>query len=327
MLTSVSHTVTTWLPQGLKKRMRPLPEWPPIALSAPQEAVQIRLSTARGDFDVTRAAVVAALRPLTLGVGLDAQLIHALEDSAEPQLHFVDLESGLTVGTLQLQHVRNWNTSGTAIGLFEVQRGTQRCVAWPYRPWNRWLQNRRLLRRQHDPSNFFMPPEAVQQQMIFYICPRPVVLVSVDDGSHSNLFPMDLVGPVSPDRFTLALRSTSPSVPTMKSARHVALADVPARDYATAYKLGIHHKNVKVDWERLPFEIHRSPEFSLPYPSIALRVREMQILDFETIGSHTFFVTRKISEHSAGDAAQFFHTSGIYQHFRSCNGRPFPPAS
>ena len=327
MLTNVSHTVTTWLPQVLKKRMRPLPEWPPIALSAPQEAVQIRLSTVRGDFDVTRAAVVAALRPLTLGVGLDAQLIHALEDSSQPQLHFVDLESGRTVGTLQLQHIRNWGTAGTAIGLFEVQRGTHRCVAWPYRPWNRWLQNRRTLRRKHDPSNFFMAPEAVQQQMIFYICPRPVVLVSVDDGSHSNLFPMDLVGPVSPDRFTLALRSTSPSIPTMKSARRVALADVPARDYATAYKLGVHHKNVKVDWDRLPFEIHRSREFSLPYPSIALRVREMQILDFETIGSHTFFVTQKISEHSATDAAQFFHTSGIYQHFRSRNGRPFPSAS
>jgi flavin reductase (DIM6/NTAB) family NADH-FMN oxidoreductase RutF len=327
MLANLPQTVTTWLPQGLKRRMRPLPEWPPIALSAPQRAVEVRLATARGEFDVTRAAVVAALRPLTLGVGLDAQLLAAVEARSRSQLRFVDLESKLTVGTLELRHSGNWNTSGAAIGLFEVERGTHRCVAWPYRPWNRWLQNRRLLRRQHDPTNFFMPPEAVQQQMIFYICPRPVVLVSVDDGSHNNLFPMDLIGSVSPDHFTLALRSTSPSVPTMKSARRVALSDVPARDYATAYKLGIHHKNVKVDWNGLPFEIHRSREFSLPYPSIALRVREMQILDFDTIGSHTFFLTRKISEHAAGDAPQFFHTSGIYQYFRSCNGRPFPPAS
>jgi hypothetical protein len=149
----------------------------------------------------------------------------------------------------------------------------------------------------------------------------------VDDGTHSNLFPMDLIWPVSADCFTLALRSTSPSIATMKSARRVALSDVPARDYATAYKLGIHHKNAMVDWQRLPFEIERSRQFSLPYPSIALRVREMQILDFDTIGSHTFFVTRKVSEYSAQDAAQFFHTSGIYQHFRSCNGRPFPSAS
>jgi flavin reductase (DIM6/NTAB) family NADH-FMN oxidoreductase RutF len=270
--------------------------------------------------------VVAALRPLTLAVGLDARMMTAIEDRSGAQLHFVDLESHRTVGMLQLQHIRNWNTSGATIGLFEVRRGTHRCVRWPYRPWNRWLQNRRM-RRNTDPNNFFMAPEAVQQQMIFYICPRPVVLVSVDDGGHSNLFPMDLIGPVSPDRFTLALRSTSPSIATMKSARRVALSDVPAREYATAYKLGIHHKKAQVEWDHLPFQIQRSRDFSLPYPAIALRVREIEILDFDTIGSHTFFVTRIASEHSAGDDAQFFHTSGIYQHFRSCNGRPFPPAS
>jgi flavin reductase (DIM6/NTAB) family NADH-FMN oxidoreductase RutF len=318
--------MTIQLPTALIQRLRPLPQWPPVALREPQESVQVRLSTVRGEFDVTRAAVVAALRPLTLAVGLDAQLTSAIEDRSAPALHFVDLESRRTVGMLQLQHVRNWNTSGAAIGLFEVQHGTHRCVRWPYRPWNRWLQNRRM-RRNTDPNNFFMPPEAVQQQMIFYICPRPVVLVSVDDGSHSNLFPMDLIGPVSSDRFTLALRSTSPSIATMKSARRVVLSDVPARDYATAYKLGIHHKNAMVDWGDLPFETQRSRNFSLPYPAIALRVREIEILDFDTIGSHTFFVTQIASEDSAGDDAQFFHTSGIYQHFRSCKGRPFPPAS
>jgi flavin reductase (DIM6/NTAB) family NADH-FMN oxidoreductase RutF len=318
--------MTIPLPTTLKRRMRPLPEWPPVALRAPQNVVQVRLSTARSEFEITRAAVVAALRPLTLAVGLDAQLISAIEEHPQPEMHFVDLESRRTVGMLQLQHVRNWNTSGLEIGLFEVRHGTQRCLRWPYRPWNRWLQNRRM-RKRIDPNNFHMAPEAVQQQMIFYICPRPVVLVSVDDGSHSNLFPMDLIGPVSAQRFTLALRSTSPSIPTMKSARRVALSDVPARDYATAYKLGIHHKNVQVEWEHLPFEIKRSREFSLPYPAIALRVREIEILDFETIGSHTFFVTRIASEHSAEDDAQFFHTSGIYQHFRFCNGRPFPSAS
>lgn len=315
-----------WLPAALKRRIRALPQWPPVALSEPQQAVQVRLSTARAEFDVTRVTVIAALRPLTLGVGLDAELAAAIEDRSQPQLHFQDLEAQRTVGRLQLQHIRNWSTSGARIALFEVQDGTQRCLRWPYRSWNRWLQDRRL-RRNTDPHNFFMSPEAIQQQMIFYICPRPVVLVSVDDGSHSNLFPMDLIGPVSSDRFTLALRSTSPSIETMKSARRVALSDVPAQEYATAYKLGIHHKKAEVEWDRLPFAIRRSREFSLPCPSIALRVRELQILDFDTIGSHTFFLTQMASEQRAETGAQFFHTSGIYQHFRSCQGRPFPAAA
>jgi flavin reductase (DIM6/NTAB) family NADH-FMN oxidoreductase RutF len=316
----------TPLPKALKQWLRPLAQWPPIALHQPQDAVQVRLATQREDFDVTCAAVVAALRPLTLAVGLDARRLAAIAAGSTPRLQFVDLESRRTVGMLCLQHTRTWYTSGTAIGLFEVRGEAQSCLPWPYRSWNRWLQNRRM-RRNTDPNNFFMPAQAVQQQMIFYICPRPVVLVSVADGAHSNLFPMDLIGPVSADRFTLALRSTSPSIATMKSARRVTLSDVPARDYALAYKLGIHHKNVMVEWDQLPFDMLRSAEFSLPYPALALRVRECAILDFETIGSHTMFVTEIASDHRLGEGAQFFHTSGIYQYFRTRNGRAFPSAS
>jgi flavin reductase (DIM6/NTAB) family NADH-FMN oxidoreductase RutF len=303
----------------------PLPQWSPVALHQPQQAVRVRMLTSRSEFDVTQAAVVAALRPLTLAVGLDERLRPAVELHDTPQLHCVDVESGLTVGMLHLRHLRNWETSGITLGLFEIQHGIHRCLRWPYRPWNRWLQNR-AARKNTDPHNFFMPPAAVEQQMIFYICPRPVVLVAVDDGQHSNLFPMDLIGRVSTERFTLALRSTSQSVPTMKSARRVALADVPAADYALAYKLGVHHRNVAVAWDQLPFKIQRSANFGLPCPQLATRVRELEILDFDTIGSHTFFVTRVVSEHSVAEGERFFHTSGIYQHFRASRGRAFPTA-
>ena len=315
--------MTVRLPPTLRQWLRPLPQWPPVALRDPQPFVQACLVTDRGEFDVTRTAVVAALRPLTLAVGLDAPLTAAIEARSQPQLRFVDLESHRIVGTLQLQHVRNWNTAGAIIGLFEVRGGAQRCLRWPYRPWNHWLQNRRM-RRQSDATNFAMPPEAVQQLMIFYICPRPVVLVSVDDRTHSNLFPMDLIGPVSADRFTLALRSTSPSISTMKSARRVALSDIPAGDYATAYKLGIHHKSAMVDWHQLPFDIRQTRDFQLRYPVIALRVRELEILDCDSIGSHTLFVTRVASECSFTPDPQLFHASGIYQHFREQHGRRFP---
>lgn len=318
-------SLPTALKQRLRPLVRPLAQWPPVALRPPQDVVQVRFATQGADCDVTCAAVVAALRPLTIAVGLDAQRLAAIADDPTPRLQFVDLQSGRTVGVLRLQHVRTWNTSGTAVGLFEVDDGTQSCLPWPYRTWNRWLQNRRM-RRNTDPNNFFMPPRAVQQQMIFYICPRPVVLVSVDDGAHSNIFPMDLIGSVSAERFTLALRSTSPSIATMKSARRVTLSDVRAGDQALAYKLGIHHKNVLVAWDQLPFATRRSSRFSLPYPEIALRVRECAILDYDIIGSHTFFVTEIATEQRFTEDAQFFHTSGIYQYFRTRHGRAFPSA-
>ncbi len=279
------------------------------------------------EFDVTRAVVVASLRPLTLGVGSsDEPVRSALAQDSRPELRLIDLDSGSTVGVLQLQAARTWETAGARLSLFHILLGTQRCVRWPYRAWNQWLQNRQM-RRNTDPHNFSMAPQAVQQQMIFYICPRPVVLVSVDDGQHSNLFPMDLIGPISDSHFTLALRSTSQSVPAMKNIRRVALCDVPARDYALAYKLGAHHKNVQVSWDTLPFQTHRSRLFKLRCPEIALRVREIEILDFDTIGSHTLFMTQVVSEQTSRNDPQFFHTSGIYQHFRSRHGRPFPTAA
>lgn len=313
------------LPGPLQRWIRGLPQWAPVALPQPQQAVQVRMTGAGGGFDITCGVVVAALNPLTLAMAENEQTRAAFEDRSGPQLQFIDLESGRTVGSLQLDHLRNWNTAGITLGLFEVRSGTQHCLRWPYRGWNRWLQNR-AMRKNTDPQNFSMPPDAVQQLMIFYICPRPVVLVSVDDGSHSNVFPMDLIGPVSADRFTLALRSTSQSVETMKTARRVVLADIPGSARSVAYKLGAHHKNVKVDWAKLPFSIQRSPNFALPYPDIALRVREVEILDFDTIGTHTFFVTRIASELEIAEAPRFFHTSGIYQYYRSRNDNPLAAA-
>src|SRR5581483_10290739 len=227
----------------------------------------------RGEVDVTRSAVVAALQPLTVGIGLDDDARAELGAYSAPVLRFIDVESRRTAGLLQLVRIRESSTQAAPITLFEVGAAAQHCLGWPYRPWNRYLQNRAILRHRR-PGNFWMAPDAVQQLMIFYICPRQVVLVSVEEGEHRNLFPMDLIGPVAPDRFTLALRNTSQSVPAMKAARRVALADVAATDCGLAYRLGAHHKEPLPDWQSLPCPLHRSREFSLPFPQSALRVRE-----------------------------------------------------
>lgn len=315
------------LPQALKRRIRALPQWSPVALRRPQDVVQVRMRGLKGEIDVTGAAVVAALSPLTLGIGLDDAACTALGDCSAPVLRFVDIDSRRTVGALELIGVRDCLTRAARIALFEVRGAAQYCLQWPYRPWNRYLQNRAIRRQRRRPDNFWIPPQAVQQLMVFYICPRQVVLVSVEDGEHRNLFPMDLIGPVAADRFTLALRNTSRSVPVMKRARRVALSDVAAADCGLAYSLGANHRQPLGDWRSLPCATARSQEFSLPFPQKALRVRELEILDFETIGSHTLFVTRIAAEQPLAEADQLHHTSGLYQHFRTRHGRPFPAAA
>ncbi len=313
------------LPEGLKRRLRPIPQWSAIALRDPQDAVDVRLRHSGVDLDITRNNVVAALSPLTIAVGLDAATPR-VSGRAPATIAFVDRMSGFLLGELRLRGSGTVSAADARLDLFEIDRGAHWCLPWPHKTWNTWMQNR-AIRANADPYNFALQPAAAQQLMIFYLCPRPVVLVSVDDGTHSNLFPMDLIGPIAGDRFTLALRSTSRSVPVMRSVGRIALSSVAAADHQIAYRLGVHHRNVKVDWSALPFEVMRSAVYSLPIPAIALRVREVDVLHAETIGSHTFFVTRAVSDTRSSEAPQFFHTCGIHQYFRTRQGRPFDPAT
>jgi flavin reductase (DIM6/NTAB) family NADH-FMN oxidoreductase RutF len=320
------------IPASMSRWLQPLPQWSAIALKAPQALVRVKLRTAHGEFDVTDNNVVAALRPLTLAIGIDGELSQALRRPGCCELRFVDAREGGTLGTagvlgvLQLEHQQDWAVDGRQVALFAVTSGTHRCLQWPARRWQRWLQDR-AVRIGTKPGNFALSPAATQQIMIFYICPRPVVLVSVDSGSHSNLFPMDLIGPIAADRFTLALRTSSASVEPMKAVRRVALSDVPASHHKIAYSLGAHHKNAQVDWDSLPFRLNRSESFSLPVPEWALRVRELMIIDVRTVGSHTLFMTQAQSGGVVREGAQFFHTSGIHEHFRRWQGQGLPPAT
>jgi flavin reductase (DIM6/NTAB) family NADH-FMN oxidoreductase RutF len=221
--------------------------------------------------------------------------------------------------------LREWRTTGARLGLFEVTGGRHRCAGWPRRAWDTWMYERAA--RRIPPERQMMPSQAVEQLMVFNLSPRPVFFVAVDDGRNSNLFPMDLVGPMAPEHFTLALRNTSPSVATIKNARRLVIADVPGDAAPIAHRLGAHHREQNINFESLPFEVRRSQRFSLPVPTIAARAREIEILDFQTVGSHTLFVGRICTEQVLGSGARLFHTSGIHQRFRAKAGRAFDEAS
>jgi flavin reductase (DIM6/NTAB) family NADH-FMN oxidoreductase RutF len=311
-----------YLPAALKKRLRATSQWQAISLQQPQETIRVRLVTADREFDVTGNNVIAALKPLTISIGLDARMRSAVELGSLPELHLVDENFKRPIGVLRLHHLRHWNAADALLGMFEVLHGTHRCTPWPRRTWDGWMY-RRAARRNTRPDSLALTPSAVEQTMVFYLRPRPVYLVSVDDGEHSNIFPMDLVGPVVPERFTLALRNTSPSVETIRRTRKVALSSVPAGDCQIAYQLGAHHNKITIDRESLPFKLSRSKEFSLPIPITALRVRELDILDFQSIGSHTLFVGRIVSDDSMRSGPQMFHTCGVHQQLRIRHKRGF----
>ena len=300
--------------RALPPALRPTRQWVPIGIPEEQRLVDVRLQARGFERDVTRDHVIVSLRPLLIGVSREA----AATDGGA-QLRFHDRAEDTLLGSLVLRVADDIETSRDDLRVYRPCEWWHRCLPAPMRAWQRGL--RLALRMRHAQDNHLgMSRDDIQQMLIFYVCPRPVVLVSVDDGENDNLFPMDLIGPIG-DRFSLALRTTSPSVATMQKTRRVALADMPHKDVELVYRLGAHHRQSRIRWEEQPFQTIRSTRFSLRVPELALRVREYQIESDETIGSHTLFAGRIVSEQRRGTGPRLFHTSGIHCEYRSrCGG-------
>jgi flavin reductase (DIM6/NTAB) family NADH-FMN oxidoreductase RutF len=292
----------------LRPFVRPLPQWSTIALAPPQHAVDASLRWDGGSADITNDHTVASLKPLTIATSVDAGE-HAV-------IQYSDRATGNTVGTLHLAKATSIAVDDKTLTLYHVAKGEHRCLAWPRRPWNAWLQNR-LMRKHPSGQHALMTPESVQQLMIAYLCPRPVVLVSVGAGEHQNIFPMDLIGPLERSGFySLALRSTNVSAPFMRELRKVALSSVPATMKSAVYKLSEHHKHPLQDWQALPFPVRPSQAFGIPAVAQSLRIHELSIVHSQDVGSHVFFVCRIASGEELSEGAQLHHTPAYYQAYR-----------
>ncbi|OOG56556.1 hypothetical protein B0E48_10540 [Rhodanobacter sp. C03] len=294
--------------------VRPLPQWSTVAVAPPQQVVTATLRWDGHSADVTADHTVASLVPLVIATSLDA--------GPRPVLEYRNNTTGTLLGVLHLAQMASVASETTAITLYHVAAGGHRCLGWPLRSWNAWLQNR-LMRKNRAPHHFAPEPAAVQQLMIAYLCPRPVVLVSVDAPGHQNIFPMDLIGPLERSGlFSLALRSTSASVSVMREVRRVALSGIPAPMKAVVYKLAEHHKHPLQDWNALPFPARPSREFGIPAVAAALRIQELSIVHSQDVGSHTLFLGRIVSDEKLAEGTQLHHTAGFHQAYRRRHGIP-----
>jgi len=298
--------------------VRPLPQWSPVAVAPPQHAVTACMCWDGGMDDVTNDHTVASLKPLVIASSVDGGL--------HPVIEYRDSVTGAIVGVLRLARMMSIHVTGSSLALYRVMDGEHRCLAWPRRGWNRWLQNR-LMRKQPSAQHALMAPMAVQQLMVAYLCPRPVVLVSVDAPGHQNMFPMDLIGPLARSGlYSLALRSTNVSTQVMRDTGRVALSCVPASMKSMVYQLSEHHRHTLSDWNTLPFPIRSSSGWRIPAVASALYVHELSILHCQEIGSHTFFLGRLTAGERLAEGVQLHHTPGFYQAYRRRRDMSFAEA-
>lgn len=299
----------------IRPYVRPLPQWSVVTVAPPQQAVTATLRWDGNSADVTADHAVASLVPLVIATSLDA--------GQHPALEYRDSATGRLLGVLRLVKTASVAIEKTSLTFYHVAAGEHRCLGWPLRPWNAWLQNRLMLKNR-SPQHFAPEPAAVQQLMIAYLCPRPVVLVSVDAPGHRNIFPMDLIGPLKRSGlFSLALRNTNVSVPVMREVRRIAVSDIPAPMKAVVYKLAEHHKQPLQDWNALPFPVRLSRKFGIPAVAAALRIQELSIVHSQEVGSHTLFLGRIVSDENLAEGTQLHHTAGFHQAYRRRRGAPF----
>jgi len=312
-------------PRSWKQHLRSLANFPrygPVGLRDPQPLVRVWLRGLDEPLEVTQNNVVTALRPFTIGVMLERthpedlggrRLSLCLQERRDP---------GRLLGSIELRLVRTIPLPRHRLYLFETGRCGNFCVrAMNLRLYYLYEKWRAEVRRRRNPFNFRMTPADIRCSHVFYICPRPVVLVTVEHEAEGNMFPMDLIGPTDSPWFTMALRSTSPAVRLMQQSRRMALASIPVSYKAAAYEMGKHHKKANIDWNVLPFPTIPSPLFGLRVPEAALRVREVRVEEFHEIGSHCLFITCIQRETVPGlvsgseSGLQLFHRFSSYRQY------------
>lgn len=291
------------------QRLVKLPKYGPLGLHDPQQDVGVWLHGFGEPIDVTRNNVVAALRPFTVAVMFDAR--RAPDERTGPLRLQMEERSGTRrlLGVLHLRPSRDIPLPDHRLCLFEPSGYENHCASPPslgvFNLRARWRAARSTRR---NPHNFQMSVADLRSSWVFYICPRPVVLVSVEHEGASNIFPMDLIGPTNSPWFTMALRNTSPAVQLMKQSRRMALASIPFDCHAVVYTLGKHHALANVDWTAIPLMMTASPLFGLRVPEVALTIREVRVDEFHDVGSHTLFITTIERETLTGnEGLQMFH--------------------
>jgi flavin reductase (DIM6/NTAB) family NADH-FMN oxidoreductase RutF len=296
-----------------------------VGLADPGRVTRVVLEGLDAPLDVSRDHVPVSLRPFTIGLCLYASISESTLRAARLTLALSDWsEPHLVRGRLALrvQEAIDLPDPQRRLWIFEVLGSQNYCLGTPHmlaREARDWYYAKK---KKKNPYNFRMSTAGLRALNVYYMRPRPVSLVTVMDGGESDVFPMDLIGPLSSGNFTMALRSTSPAIRLMENSRRIAVSALPAAFKRAAYALGTHHKTLCVEWNALPFATVTSMEFALPVPRDALLVRELEVHAVHRIHSHTFFVTNVARETCSASGDAFCHIAGPYAHVLGLESLP-----
>lgn len=276
-------------------------QYAPVSFRPSEVPVTVKIHGSLGTTDGARSCSVVSLAPLRLAVTdqTDATSITALTFEGD---------TGVRLGELRLSMAGRCGPR-SEYALCSVEGRHNNCVnsaelAANYLryAWSAWRRRSADRYRSIGPNLWSL--------LVFYIRPRPVVVVSVaDSDGQPHLFPMDLLGHAPDGAFLMALRSTNVSVASIRDSRRLAMCEVPASFASTAYDLAGEHK-VRRRGNTLPFDVMPSPTWGLPLPARGVGLREAEVVYVEEVGSHHLFTTRIVHDVDS-DQPRLHHVCGF----------------
>ena len=288
----------------------------PVGMPSPQHEIRVQLCGLGPPRDVTYENVIAASRPHTVGIGLEDGSEVRGGPGSRAVLRFRERDGERRLlGAIDLAWTDSIDFHDARIILFRSGKCRNYCLPRHllWRQYLRWAVHRWRTRGSSASSDHELSTREVHAMFAFFICPRPVYLVSAAHGGQSNIVPMDLLGTVGAGRFSLALKHASSAVPLLQRSRRAALCSVPFAQTDMVYSFGKNHLTPVFDWDRAPFGANRSPKFGLPVPDFSFRVRELEVEEVRDLGSHLFFVCRIVADRCWAGGDEFFESHAFYK--------------
>ena len=306
-----------------------LPTWVCTGHSRPESQVTLRVNISNRqptalqhfqDLDVTSNHLIVELRPQLLGIMLsekDADLVRQHPEEFYLSLHDPEHQKmpNYCIGKVGLRYRQNIDLHEHVFVIFETTYCKNYCLpAW--RVQSHFLYERVKLYFDNDPhTTQKMTPQYLFSNWLLFSLPRAVALVSFDDGEHSNMFPMDLIGATDSPYYLLSLTSNDPSLPHILNAKKLVVSHIPLDQTDQTYAMGKNHKQESVGRKDMIVETKLSPVFKIPVPSSALCVRELNIVDSYRVDYHTIIVTNLEHFKHFRDGLHMCHVQRIYQRY------------
>jgi hypothetical protein len=82
-------------------------------------------------------------------------------------------------------------------------------------------------------------------------------------------------------------------------------------------QLGKNHYREWIAWDELPFQLQQIPDFEIPSPEFAIRVKQLQVLETLPLGSHDFFLARTVRSATKSAEQEFHMIHGFYSAYRN----------